>query len=56
MLIDLLLLILVLGLIVWLIRRFLGEPFSTAATVVCVVLLIIWLLRFAGYGSSRLLG
>jgi hypothetical protein len=47
-LIELLVMILVLGLIVWLVRKFLGEPFHTAATVVCVVILIIWLLRFAG--------
>lgn len=52
MLIELLILILILGLIVWLVRRFLGEPFHTAAIVVCVVILLVWLLRFvrgAGY-------
>lgn len=58
MLIELLILILVLGLIVWLVRQFLGEPFHTAATVVCVIILIIWLLRFsglAGGGGARAL-
>jgi hypothetical protein len=54
-LIELLVLILILGLIVWLVRQFLGEPFGTAATAVCVVLLILWLLRFASYGGARLL-
>lgn len=51
MLIELLILILVLGLIVWLVRQFLGEPFHTAATVVCVVILIVWLLRFVKVGG-----
>ena len=46
MLIELLILILILGLIVYLVRTFLGEPFHTAANVVCVVILILWLLRF----------
>jgi hypothetical protein len=52
MLIELLILILILGLIVWLVRQFLGEPFNTAATVVCVIILIIWLLRFAGVAGG----
>jgi hypothetical protein len=54
MLVDLLILILVLGLILWLVRTLLPEPFQTAATVVCVVILILWLLRFAGYGGALL--
>lgn len=45
MLIELLILILILGLIVWLVRTFLGEPFHTVAIAVCVVILIVWLLR-----------
>ena len=48
MLIELLILVLVLGLVVWIVRQFLGEPFRTVAVVVCVVILLIWLLRFAG--------
>lgn len=51
MLIELLILILILGLIVYLVRTFLGEPFHTAANVVCVVILILWLLRFAKTGG-----
>ncbi len=50
MLLDLLILILVLGLIVYLVRAFLPEPFQTAAVVVCVVIMLVWLLRLLGAG------
>lgn len=45
MLIELLVLILVLGLIVYVARSLLGEPFGTYANIVCVIILIVWLIR-----------
>jgi hypothetical protein len=45
MLIELLILIVVLGLISYVARALLGEPFATYAHVVCVIILIAWLIR-----------
>jgi hypothetical protein len=45
MLVELLILILVLGLIVYVARSLLGEPFGTYANIVCVIILIVWLIR-----------
>jgi len=48
MLIELLVLVLILGLVVWVARTLLPQPFQNIALAVCVVILLIWLLRFAG--------
>jgi hypothetical protein len=48
MLVELLILILVLGLIMGLAKRLLDPQFFQAAVAVCLVILLIWLLRFAG--------
>jgi hypothetical protein len=48
MLIELLILIIVLGLVVYVARTLLPQPFQNIALAVCIVILLIWLLRFAG--------
>lgn len=48
MLIELLVVVIVLGLVVYIAQTFLPEPFRKIAIAVCVVALLIWLLRFAG--------
>ena len=48
MLIELLILVLVLGLVAWIARQILPQPFQNIALAVCVVILLVWLLRFAG--------
>ena len=46
--IELLILILVLGLVVELSRRYLSDPFRSIVIVLSIVILLVWLLRFAG--------
>ena len=48
MLIELLILVIVLGLVVYVARTLLPQPFQNIALAVCVVILLIWLLRIAG--------
>jgi hypothetical protein len=48
MLVELLILVLVLGLIMGLAKRLLEPQFFQAAVAICLVILLIWLLRFAG--------
>jgi len=48
MLIELLIFVLVLGLVVWIARQVLPQPWQNIAIAVCVVFLLVWLLRFAG--------
>jgi len=45
MLVELLILILVLGLIVYVAENLLGAPFTLYARIVCVIILIAWLIR-----------
>ena len=45
MLIELLVLVLVLGLIVYVAESLLGPPFALYARIVCVIILIAWLIR-----------
>jgi hypothetical protein len=52
-LIELLILVLILGLVVYLARQFLPQPFQNVAIAVCIVILLIWLLRFAGVYYPR---
>ena len=47
MLVELLILVIVLGLVAWIARQFLPQPFQNIALAVCVVILLIWLLRVA---------
>jgi len=46
MLIELLAVVLILGLVAFLAYRLLPEPFKSATMAVCVVILVLWLLRF----------
>ena len=48
MLIEPVIFILVLGLVVWVARQALPQPWQNIAIAVCVVILLVWLLRFAG--------
>jgi len=48
MLIELLVMVLVLGLVCYVAQVLLPEPFRRIAYAVCVVVLLIWVLRFAG--------
>ena len=47
MLVELLILVIILGLVVWVARTLLPQPFQNIALAVCVVILLIWLLRVA---------
>lgn len=54
-LIELLILLLVLGLIIWVVDAFgLPHPFPVVARVVCVIVVIIWLLRLMPVAPSWL--
>lgn len=53
MLIELLVVVLVLMLVCWLAQKWLQEPARSAAYAVCAVILVVWLLRFAGLISPR---
>lgn len=48
MLIELVVFVLVLGLVIWIARQVLPQPWQNVAIAVCVVILLVWLLRFAG--------
>jgi len=48
MIIELLVLVIILGLVSFIAQRLLPEPFRSIAYAICVALLLIWLLRFAG--------
>ena len=47
MLVELLILVIVLGLVVYLARQLLPQPFQNIALAVCIVILLVWLLRIA---------
>ena len=48
MLIELVIVVLVLGLLVYIARQALPQPWQNIAIAVTVVILLVWLLRFAG--------
>lgn len=45
---ELIVLVLVLGLLAFVAQRLFPEPFKSIAYAVCLVVLVVWLLRFAG--------
>lgn len=53
MLVDLLVAIIVMGLLYWLVTILpLPQPFKTVATVIVILICIIWLLSFTSFGGA----